>query len=304
MRNATQAYAALEARFIEWVRAEDGIRAAIVIGSRARTDHPADAWADLDLVVIAHDPEPYLARADWVDAVGRPVLTFVEPTGDGRSRERRVLFEGGLDVDFAFFPASLIEGMLTAGIPPDAADAFRRGARVLVDKDGLAARVLTAAAKLPPWSPPPPSEEESLEAVHDFWYHAVWTAKHLRRGELWWAKSGCDGHMKGLLRWMMEWHARAMNGPSHDTWMRGRFLEEWADPRAVAGLKGAFAHYDADDLWRALAATMDLFRWLARETAVKLGFAYPAEADAAATEIVALLRTGHSEDRASEAPTG
>lgn len=182
LRNATQSYTALEARFVEWARAEDGIRAAVVIGSRARVDHPADAWADLDLVVIARDPEPYLARTDWVAKIGRPVLSFVEPTGDGRSKERRVLFEGGLDVDFAFFPVGLIEGMLAAGIPPDAADAFRRGARVLVDKDGLAGQILAATAKLPPWSPSPPSEEEFLEAVSDFWYHAVWTAKHLPAG--------------------------------------------------------------------------------------------------------------------------
>jgi hypothetical protein len=24
--------------------------------------------------------------------------------------------------------------------------------------------------------------------VSDFWYHALWSAKHLRQGELWWAK--------------------------------------------------------------------------------------------------------------------
>ncbi len=64
----------------------------------------------------------------------------------------------------------------------------------------------------------------------------------------------------------------------------------WADPRAVAGLKSAFAHYDSDDVWRALEATTDLFRWLARETAAKLGLTYPAEADRAATEIVLSLR--------------
>lgn len=290
MIDVEKGYAEISARFAAWAGREERIRAAIVVGSRARTDHPADRWADLDLVVIATDPEPYLDHADWVKAIGHPVLTFTEPTGDGRGRERRVLFEDGLDADFAFFPATLIEGMLTAGIPPDVADAFRRGARVLVDKDGLAGRVLAAVATLPPWSPPPPCEERFLEAVHDFWYHAVWTAKHLRRGELWWAKTGCDGHMKGLLCRMMEWHARAMKGPAHDTWMRGRFLEEWADPRAVAGLKNVFAHYDADDLWRALGATMDLFRWLAKETAARLGLTYPATSDAIATELVALLR--------------
>ena len=43
-------------------------------------------------------------------------------------------------------------------------------------------------------------------------------------------------------------------------------IEEWADPRVVTGLHMAYAHYDAADIERALWATMDLFRWLARET--------------------------------------
>lgn len=284
-------FAEIERQAAKWARAEDGIRALIVIGSRARADHPADRWADLDLVVIARNPEPYLAGAAWVTEIGEAILTFVEPTGDGKSRERRVLFEGGFDVDFAFFPLGLIEGMLATGIPPDAADVFCRGARVLVDKDGLAERVLAAVAASPLRVPSPPTVEEFLEVVNDFWYHAVWTAKHLRRGELWWAKGGCDGHMKDLLRRMLEWHARATHGPGHDTWMRGRFLEEWADPRAVAELKDAFGHYDPDDLWRALIATMNLFRWVARETAAHLGLAYPAEGDAVASEIVLDLRS-------------
>jgi len=96
--------------------------------------------------------------------------------------------------------------------------------------------------------------------------------------------------MKGILRRVLEWHARAIHGPRHDTWMRGRFLEEWADPRAVAALKGVFAHYDPNDLWRALATTMDLFRRLAKETAARLGLAYPSTSDGAATELVVALR--------------
>jgi aminoglycoside 6-adenylyltransferase len=76
---------------------------------------------------------------------------------------------------------------------------------------------------------------------------------------------------------MLGWHARAFKGPEYDTWLRGRFLEEWADPRAVEGLRNAFAHYDTKDAWRALFATMDLFRWLSLEAAGKLGFAYPLE---------------------------
>ena len=42
-------YARLEGRVTAWVEDDPGALAAVVIGSRARTDHPADEWADLDL---------------------------------------------------------------------------------------------------------------------------------------------------------------------------------------------------------------------------------------------------------------
>lgn len=38
-------YARLEERVTAWVEDDPGIRAAVVIGSRTRTDHPADEWA-------------------------------------------------------------------------------------------------------------------------------------------------------------------------------------------------------------------------------------------------------------------
>ena len=59
----------------------------------------------------------------------------------------------------------------------------------------------------------------------------------------------------------------------------GRFLEEWADPRALEALPSTFAAYDADDLGRALLATLELFRWLAIETAERWGYPYPTRID-------------------------
>ena len=77
---------------------------------------------------------------------------------------------------------------------------------------------------------------------------------------------------------MIEWHARAVRG-AQDTWHNGRFLERWADPRAVAGLGGAMAHYDAGDVRRALQECLQLFSWLAIETGEAIGCAYPREAE-------------------------
>jgi len=75
------------------------------------------------------------------------------------------------------------------------------------------------------------------------------------------------------------WHALATHGWNYDIWFRGRFLEEWVHPQALKGLQSAFAHYDEDDTKGALLAAMDLFRWIAMETAEKLSYPYPTKAD-------------------------
>ncbi len=282
MSEIARAYEQLLERFVAWAQTQPDIRAAVVIGSRARNDHPADDWSDLDLLVVTSDPDRLLAQIDWLAHIGTPWITFLEGTATGGLVERRVLFEGGLDVDFAPAPVTLAQ-QFANGPPPEVAGIFSRGARVVLDKDGLAERLVVARGAPP--APQPPAPGEFMNLVDDFWYHAVLTAKKLRRGELWTAKLCCDSYMKRLVLAMIEWHARAASG-WRDTWHSGRFLEEWADPRAIAGLRAAFAHYDEADVGRALSATIDLFRWLATETAERLGHSYPAASDEHATTLV------------------
>ena len=131
-------------------------------------------------------------------------------------------------------------------------------------------------------SPPaakPPTPPEFNNLCNDFLYHAVWTTKKLRRGELWVAKGCLDMYMKHLLLQMIEWHTRATHGWDYDVWHRGRFLERWADPRIISDLRQAFAHYDEADVKQTLFATVNLFRWVAQETAEKLKYSYPLDGD-------------------------
>ena len=273
-------------RFVKWAETCSDIRGAIIVGSRARIDHPADEWADLDIMVITTDPEHYLSTIDWVANIGKPLLTFVEPT-PGDDMERRVLFEGMLDVDFAIIPERKVQPLLQGEISPQFAaelrDVFGRGMRVLLDKDGKLVQFRVLISSIEKSSSRPPTQPEFLETINDFLYHAVWTVKKLQRGELWTAKTCSDDYMKRLLLQMMIWHSRATKGWNYDTWFRGRFLEEWVDRRALEQLRIAFAHYDKDDIMRALLATMDLFQWIAMETGEKLGYPYPTEADESIT---------------------
>jgi aminoglycoside 6-adenylyltransferase len=238
-----------------WAGVRPDVRAVVLVGSQARVDAPADEFSDVDLVVLVDDPDGYAESEAWLEELGDVLLTFVEETAVGGQRERRVLFRSGLEVDFALIPASEL-GRLTA--EPEVASVFARGYRVLHDELGVGEVVA------PPPRPAPPSTAELGRLSHDFWYHALWAAKKLRRGETYVAKQACDCYLKALLVRLLAICSRARD-ESLDTWHRARFLERWAAPQDLSELGGTFARYDEADVACAILATADLFERLERE---------------------------------------
>ena len=252
----------IETAIADWGRSRDDVRAVLVVGSRARTEAPADRWSDLDAVLFVDEPERLAEDASWVSEFGSPVLTFLEPTAIGERVERRVLYEGGEDVDFP-----LVEASTWRELSSEARGVLSRGYRLLHDELGLEAELAKLTA---PAAAPPPTQADFDQLAADFWYHALWTARKLRRGEVFTALDCLDGYLKARLVTLLEWHARALD-PEVDTWHGGRFLERWADPGALAALENAYAHYDLRDVARALWATIDLWQGLEEEVARRLG---------------------------------
>jgi molybdopterin-guanine dinucleotide biosynthesis protein A/predicted nucleotidyltransferase len=248
----------------EWAVEREDVAALVLVGSQARGEVPADRWSDLDLILLLDDPAAYTDDASWIREFGEPVVTFLEATVDGHW-ERRVLYETGEDVDFVLFPASVAE---KAEGSANAAALLARGYRVLVDRIGiedLLARAAASASK-----PSGPTGPELGELASDFWYHALWTAKKLRRGEVYAAIDCLDGSMKARLVSLLALHARSLD-PDVDTWHAGRFVEHWGDPGALVALEWAYARYSVRDVARALWETIDLFQGVEEETARRLG---------------------------------
>ena len=208
------------------------------------------------------------------------VLTFVESTALGGLFERRVLFDGAVDVDMVMVPLGVIDDVVSAdGVMP----ALGRGYRLVVDKDKRFSDLAGRAAASDPRSVHgarswPPSREEVSNLIGDYLYHCVWVTKKLRRGELAVAVECQNAHQGTTLRQFVEWQAEARSGGATNTYYGGRFLERWAEPETVAGLAIWQSHYDNADVARSILDGMELFRMLATEVAAAVGAAYPAQA--------------------------
>ena len=265
--------------FTRWGTTSDKVKAALVVGSQARNDCAADEHSDLDITLFVDDPGYFITSDDWLTEIGTYHVSFIETTMDG-AKEKRILFDGNLDVDVVILPYSITETISST----EAASILIRGYSMLVDKIGLSKklkllRTMTSTYELP-------SEYDFTNIVNDFWYHTVWTAKKLKRGELWTAKLCIDSYMKWKLLTIIECHARVWNGVEYDTWYSGRFLEQWAEPWVIKELQSCFALYNKESIRNALSSTMSLFRTLAKGIAEKLMYRYPNSVDEYTTTCV------------------
>jgi len=272
-------YQQLEDSLRLWGQGSPLVRAALIIGSRARQDHPADVYSDLDVILFTTEAGSLAARRDWLEALGEVWCAWQGQVGSGE-KEWLVVYAGGVKADFLLAPLMPGEGAslpeLLARFPYQ--EVWARGVRVLFDKQGSTADL--PVIPLQQIQPEHPSLVQFQTLEEQCLIEAARAAKLIRRGDLWRAKQACDGELKQTLLTLLEWHARARRGLAHDTWYDGRFLQEWADLRALQALPGTFAAYDQTDLGRALLAHLDLFCWLAKETAEALGYSYRQERDA------------------------
>jgi aminoglycoside 6-adenylyltransferase len=256
-----------------WAEQRPDVHALVLVGSRARTREPADAWSDHDFVVVVDDDAPFLLSDDWVAELGPSLLSFVEEAGAGGLRERRVLFADGADADFTLLPVARLDAVLAR---PDVARVFARGFRVLTDK-GVLADLPTEAV---------PASEDYRALVHEFWYRAILTARKLRRGELHVAAQSCNCGLRPLLRRALELEARAAG---RDPWHQGRFLERWVDPDRRARMSRTVAREDEAEAAIAISTACELFSDVCATLEKRHGFEVSIELPAVRRQLDALL---------------
>ncbi len=242
-------------------------------------------FSDLDLVIVSAEARYLLEEDSWLNALGVPILSFRERRSVGEALERRVLFEPGLDVDFIPVAVEEWTAWMAGQIPAEVLQVFARGHRVILDREGDAGVSLSDLCR-GSTTVELPDETNFRELCADYLYHGLWTAKKLRRGELFIAKTCLDCQMTRALLSMVEWHARLSGAKQGQIWARGRFLEQWAPPWIREGLRASSATYTQPDLKRALGVSMGFFGSVGADVARLSGHAYPSDAHARVERLI------------------
>jgi predicted nucleotidyltransferase len=126
----------------EWAETQEEITGVLLVGSHARGQARPDS--DVDVVILAHDPERYLADVSFVHRFGS--VTRMETEDWGRVTSLRVWYGDDLEVEFSLTDP----GWAALPLDPGTAQVVSDGARLLFDRDGMLAALLAAVrSKLP-----------------------------------------------------------------------------------------------------------------------------------------------------------
>ena len=258
--------AAMKESILKWAYEQEDIRLVIVVGSRARSEHPGSELSDLDLLIFTDNQEFYLSNQDWIARFG--TVLFVEKAmspGPRQEPELMVLYDNFQGVDFVLIPAGIINHMSPEqGLP----DIFLRGFEVWVDKENVSTSLTSAAdaQKQNISRPNKPSQKEFVHVIQSFLFCAYYIGRVLYQNDLWVAKSREHDLHSGVLK-MMEWHARSKHDWSLDVWHTGKYIETWAEKHVLDRLPKIFAGYEKVPSQIALEECVQLFETMAYEVA-------------------------------------
>lgn len=184
-------------------------------------------------------------------------------------------YDGGLKIDFTLWPEEIFSQIeVSQHLPKD----LDIGYQVLLDKDGL-----TANLKPPTFEaflPTPPDEITYQRIIEEFFHETTYVAKLQWRDELMPAKYSLDNIMKiNYLRQILEWQAGIENDWVVQPGVFGKGLKKHMDSETWSELERTFTGAEIEGNWKALFATIALFRRVAAQVGDQLGYKYPFQLD-------------------------
>jgi len=265
-------------RLIQWAEKQESVRAMLLYGSRANPEAAIDIFSDYDVLLAVTNVHRFFADDHWLSDFGRVLVVFRNPIGLHHGFESFGFithYEEGVKIDYGFYP---VEYLAWAAQEPKLPDDLDNGYLVLLDKDHLTAELKPPTCTA--FIPSPPTEQEYVAVVEEFFNDSAYVAKHLWRDNLFSVKLSLDHIMKlHCLRKMLEWRMEIDHNWLVKPGAYGKGLKKRIEPEVWSELETTYVGAGSDENWDALFRTIGLFRRVAREVADHLGYAYPYDMD-------------------------
>lgn len=244
-------------------RADERIRAVLLVGSRANPNAPKDIYQDYDITYFVKDVAPFYNNAGWVEEhFGKPLMMQMpecmrHPVGDGHFTYL-MLFPDGNRIDLSFEFAEYVDD----GEP----------AVALLDKDGCLPPLPAPSDRH--WRITPPTEREYTSCCNNFWWCLNNVAKGIAREELPYVMYMLNEVVRSELHGMINWYIGVQNGFALSTGKAGKYFKKYLPDNLYEQYGRTYSSSRREDIWTAVFAMSDLFHALALPVAGHFGFSY------------------------------
>lgn len=247
-------------------KADERIRAVLLVGSRANPIVPKDIYQDYDITYFVRDIAPFYNNPAWVEKhFGKPLIMQIpeamrDPVGDG-SFNYMMIYPDGVRIDLSFEFKNYIDD----GEP----------AVILLDKDngkGLLPSLTLASDKY--WHIRPPSPLFFYSCCNNFWWCLNNVAKGIARDELPYVMYMLNCVVRSELHDMINYYIGVQYGFNLSAGKQGKYFKKYLPRNLYAQYAATYSGSNYTDIWVAVATMCNLFNTLAVAVAEHFDFTY------------------------------
>ena len=251
---------------LDAAKADERIRAVLLVGSRANPMIPKDIYQDYDISYFVLDIQPFYNNPAWIeDKFGEPLIMQMPEAMCGADNDGHftylMIFPDGNRIDLSFEFVKYIDN----GEP----------AVILLDKDngnGFLPFLLKPGDTV--WHIKPPTPLEYYSCCNDFWWCLNNVAKGIERDELSYVMNMLNEIIRARLHDMINWYIGIMKGFNLSTGKNGKYFKHYLPEKLYLQYAATYSGSDYADIWKSVFVMCDLFHTLALEVAAHFGFDY------------------------------
>lgn len=281
MRNETEMYQLI----LDLAKADPGILAVYLNGSRTNSNVPKDIFQDYDVVYVVRETKRYIEDKAWIQNFGT-ILYMQYPDENSNypsDKENRygwlMQFADGNRLDLHVETLSYAR----AHIGDD------RLCKILLDKEQLLPAIEPATDA--DYYVKKPTEEQFLACANEFWWCSNNLAKGLWREEILYVQDMANFIVRKELERMLSWKVGMEHDFAVSVGKSAKYIGRWLQKEVYRQYLDTFFGSSCEDAWRAVLVMCDLFAQTAVTVAQALGYHYDTKEGEAARGFLEHVRT-------------